>query len=127
MSLWRRHRGQWGEQIAVDYLRRQGYRIEHRNYRCRRGEIDIIAWDGTTLVFIEVKTKSDAAFGAPQAMVGRRKQRTITHVAMLYVQQCQLQNTALRFDVVAITRLADGSPDVMHVPAAFSPPAHFFY
>jgi putative endonuclease len=127
MSLWRRHRGQLGEQIAVDYLQRQGYRIQQRNYRCRRGEIDIIAWDGATLVFIEVKTKSDTAFGAPQAMVDRRKQRTITHVAMLYVQQCQLQNTALRFDVVAITLLADGSPEVMHVPAAFSPSAHFFY
>ena len=127
MSLWKRQRGQQGEQIAVTYLQQQGYRIQQQNYRCRRGEIDIIAWDGATLVFVEVKTKSQTAFGPPQAMVHRRKQQTIAHVAMTYVQQYRLQDTALRFDVVAILFSVDGLPAVTHVPAAFSPPTAFFY
>jgi putative endonuclease len=127
MSRWRRLRGQRGEQIAVAYLQERGYRIQQRNYRCRRGEIDIIAWDGSTLVFVEVKTKGQTAFGAPQAMVDARKQKTITRVAMTYVQQHQLYNTALRFDVVAITLSPTGTPDVTHVPAAFSPQGNFFY
>jgi putative endonuclease len=127
MSLWRQQRGKQGERIAADYLRRQGYRIQHQNYRCGRGEIDIIAWDGSTLVFVEVKTKGQSAFGAPQAMVGRRKQQTIAYVAMTYIQQYQVRNAALRFDVVAITLPSGGMPEVTHVPAAFSPPAHFFY
>lgn len=127
MSLRRRLYGQRGEQIAVHYLRAQGYRIEQQNYRCRVGEIDIIAWDGPILVFIEVKTKGQTAFGAPQAMVDRRKQKTITRVAMVYVQQHQLRDTVLRFDVVAITFPPDGAPDVTHVPAAFSAADNFFY
>ena len=127
MTLWRRQRGQQGEQIAADYLRQQGYRIQQQNYRCRRGEIDIIAWDSATLVFVEVKTKSHAAFGVPQAMVHRRKQRTIARVAMTYVQQYRVQDTALRFDVVAITFPVGGLPEVTHAPGAFSPPTAFFY
>jgi putative endonuclease len=79
------------------------------------------------LVFVEVKTKGHVTFGAPQAMVDRRKQRTITQVAMTYVQQQHLQNTALRFDVVAVTLPPGGAPEVTHVPAAFSPSAYFFY
>ena len=53
MSLWRQRRGQQGEALAAAYLLQQGYRIQQRNYRCRYGEIDIIAWDEATLVFVE--------------------------------------------------------------------------
>ena len=119
--------GQRGEQLAVDYLRRQGFRIQQQNYRCRSGEIDIIAWDGPTLVFVEVKTKSQSAFVAPQVMVDRHKQKKIVQVAMTYVQQQALQNVALRFDVVAVTLLRGGSPEVTYVPAAFVPSAYFSY
>ena len=92
MRSWRRWRGQHGEQMAVQFLQRQGYCILHQNYRCRGGEVDIVAWDGPTLVFIEVKTKGQALFGAPQAMVDARKQKKIVHVAMVYVQQHQLHS-----------------------------------
>jgi uncharacterized protein (TIGR00252 family) len=77
MRSWRRWRGQHGEQMAVQFLQRQGYRIQHQNYRCRGGEVDIVAWDGPTLVFIEVKTKGQTLFGAPQAMVDARKQKKL--------------------------------------------------
>ena len=86
-----------------------------------------MAWDGTTLVFIEVKTKGQKLFGAPQAMVDARKQKKIVHVAMVYVQQHQLQDVNIRFDVVAITLLPGMPPEVTHVPGAFTPSSHFLY
>ena len=127
MSRWRQRRGEQGEQIAVNFLKRLGYQIEQQNYRCRQGEIDIIAKDGATLVFVEVKTKTQAAFGAPQAMVTPTKQKTITHVAMRYVQQHRFLDTALRFDVIAITFRPHGTAEVEHIPAAFNPTGTFFY
>lgn len=126
MRGWRRKRGQDGEQIATEFLQRQGYRIETRNYRVRQGEVDIIAWDGATLVFVEVKTKSNAGFGHPEEMVDARKQRTLVQVAMVYVQQKRVEYTALRFDVIAV-RLGTTIPDVSHYPAAFSPASPYFY
>jgi putative endonuclease len=127
MRSWRRWRGQQGEQMAAEFLQRQGYRIEQQNYRCREGEIDIIAWDGPTLVFIEVKTKGQTRFDVPQAMVHRHKQNKIVHVAMVYIQQRRLQRVDVRFDVVAITLLPGVPPEVTHVPAAFTPSSHFLY
>jgi putative endonuclease len=127
MRSWRRRQGQPGEQLAVQFLQRQGYRITQQNYRCRGGEVDIIAWDGPTLVFIEVKTKGQLTFGAPQAMVDGHKQKKIVHVAMVYVQQHQMQDVNIRFDVVAITRLPGVPPEVTHVPGAFTASSHFLY
>jgi putative endonuclease len=127
MSLWRQRCGQRGEELAVAHLKKHGYRIQHQNYRARRGEIDIIAWDGPVLVFIEVKTKGQATFGAPQAMVDFQKQKKIVYAAMTYIQQQALQDVALRFDVVAVTLRRHGLPEVTHIPAAFSPSADFFY
>jgi putative endonuclease len=111
----------------VAHLKEHGYRIQQQNYRCRRGEIDIIAWDGPVLVFIEVKTKGQAAFGAPQAMVNSQKQKKMVYTAMTYVQQQALQDVALRFDVVAVTLRPQRVPEVTHIPAAFSPSAYFTY
>ena len=113
--------------MAAAYLERQGYRIQQKNYRCRQGEIDLVAWDGATLVFVEVKTKGQTSFGSGLAMVDRPKQKKLVHVAMLYIQQYRLQHVDVRFDVVAITLLAGAPAEVMHVPAAFSPPAYFLY
>jgi putative endonuclease len=127
MSLWRRRQGQQGEALAAAYLQQQGYRIQNQNYRCRHGEIDIIAWDGPTLVFVEVKTKGQLRFGPPQVMVDWRKQQKIARIAMTYVQQQALHNTPVRFDVVAILLLPSGRPEVTHLPAAFSPPTSFYY
>lgn len=124
---WRQGLGQHGEQMAAQYLQQQGYRIQQQNYRCRQGEIDLIAWDGSTLVFVEVKTKGQTRFGSPQAMVDVPKQKKLVHVAMLYIQQHRLPHVDVRFDVVAITLLPGAPAKVTHVPAAFSPSAHFLY
>jgi putative endonuclease len=127
MAGWRQRRGQQGEQLARAYLERQGYRIQEHNYRHRRGEIDIIAWDGATLVFVEVKTKGQEAFGYPQEMVDQRKQQTLVYGAMAYVQKHRIRHTALRFDVIAIRVLPAGPPEVTHIPGAFSPTDYFCY
>lgn len=127
MTRWRRQRGQDGEAIAAEFLKGLGYRIQERNYRVRQGEVDIIAWDGATLVFVEVKAKSGTGFGYPEEMVGPRKQRTLAQVAMAYIQQQQVADTALRFDVVAIRLNDQAAPEVIHYPAAFSPTTHYFY
>lgn len=123
----RRQRGQHGEEIASTYLEQQGYRIAQRNYRNRYGEIDIIAWDDSILVFIEVKTTTALAFGMPQEKVDTRKQRKLTAVAMAYVLHHHIRNTSLRFDVIGVTFTPQGAPDVAHIQAAFSPSDHFSY
>ena len=127
MTRWRLRKGAQGEQIASDYLERLGHRIQERNYRCRHGEIDIVAWDGAVLVFVEVRTRSGNDLGVPLESVGRRKQDKITSVAVAYVQEHQVQDTELRFDVVAVTWRRDGPPAVVHVPAAFDASPRFLY
>jgi putative endonuclease len=102
---WRRGRsaGQEGENSAARYLARQGYRIVQRNFRTARGEIDLIAMDGMTLVFIEVKARADDAKGTPAAAVDERKQDRIRRAADWYCARYRMQNRPVRFDVVAIS------------------------
>lgn len=121
------HKGHESERLAAQYLQRKGYHIQRQNYRCRYGEIDIIAWDGPQLVFVEVKSKSQTAFGTPEAMVGAQKQRKIVYVAMMYVQQRQLRDISLRFDVVAIYTAPNQDPIITHIPGAFEASVDFLY
>lgn len=98
--------GQAGEEMAVRYLEEQGYEILERNYRCRLGEIDIIAQDGDCIVFVEVKARGTTNYGYPEAAVGFFKQRKIAMVALHYLQNRGPVNA--RFDVVAITKTTAG-------------------
>ena len=102
MRSWRRWRGQHGEQMAVQFLQRQGYRIQHQNYRCRGGEVDIVAWDGPTLVFIEVKARDGRKFGDGAEAVTAMKQRRIARLAMDYIARHRLVDCPCRFDVVSV-------------------------
>lgn len=91
------------ENVAASFLQEQGYRILERNYRCRSGEIDLIARDGEYLCFVEVKYRSSGAFGSPLEAVGCRKQQQILKVAKYYLMRKRFSmDTACRFDVVAI-------------------------
>jgi putative endonuclease len=110
--------GQKGENLAVDYLQNAGYMVLERNYRCKLGEIDIIARDNDTLVFIEVRTRSSLAFGLPQESINRRKRHQISKVALEYMIRRKLKNIPARFDVVAIS-LAPGKEKVDHIKDAF--------
>lgn len=95
--------GIWAEQAATRALEERGYRIIERNYRCKCGELDIVAYDGTTLVFIEVRSRSNAEHGHAAEMVGKKKQRQVAKVALYYLCERDPLYVEARFDVVAIT------------------------
>lgn len=91
------------EQFITQYLTEQGFCILETNYRCRQGEIDIIAKDDTYYVFIEVKYRKSTAYGLPQEAVGYSKQRRICKVAQFYLYEKHLpETTPVRFDVAAV-------------------------
>jgi putative endonuclease len=110
--------GQKGEELAVTRLKALNYKILERNFKCHLGEIDIIARDKSTLVFIEVKTRATRDFGGPAAAVHERKQRQLSKVALVYLSQKKLFNIPARFDVVAVELLAP-SPRIEVIQNAF--------
>lgn len=101
--------GKKGEEFAVAYLKSKGYRIIERNYKCLFGEIDIVAKDGNTVVFVEVKSRKSEDFGDPQAAVGREKQKKISRVALAYLEEKRRYPCDARFDVVAVKMLPAGN------------------
>lgn len=105
----RRRLGDRGEERAVRFLKKQGYRILERNYRCFCGEADIIAEDGDVLAVVEVKTRRDRSFGPAKQAVTRKKQLTLSKVALFYRKQARGKYPRARFDVVAIDE-ADEAP-----------------
>jgi len=94
--------GKKGEEIALRFLKKRGFRIIEKNYVCKMGEMDIIAREKDTLVFIEVKTRTSTMFGPPQLAVNSSKQRQLSKVALNYLKEKQLEDVKARFDVVAI-------------------------
>lgn len=96
-------KGQKGEDIAAQYLKKNGYTILQRNYRCHYGEIDIVAKHKTFVVFVEVKSRSSDNFGAPREAVDAFKQKTIVMCATSWLLEHKLTGTAVRFDVVEVT------------------------
>ena len=99
----RRKQGEDAEAAAARYLTARGLRVEQRNFYCRGGEIDIIAWDGDTLVFVEVRYRGSCSLENPMESVTARKQQRLIHAASIYLQQQRHWQTPCRFDVVAIT------------------------
>jgi putative endonuclease len=95
--------GATAEDRAAEALDRHGYRMVERNYRCRVGELDIIAREGPTLVFVEVRSRRTGDFGSALEAVGWRKQRKVSRVAAHYIATRRPRFDTARFDVVAIT------------------------
>ena len=120
LGLWRKLLGDRGERAASTLLKRRGHRILARNYRCPAGEIDLITLDGTTLVFVEVKTRSSDTFADPEQAVGRRKQQHIIRAAECYRQAKGAQAYPCRFDVVSILMQPNGRPEAHHIRDAFT-------
>jgi putative endonuclease len=110
--------GKRGEEIAASYLKKEGYRIRERNYRCPVGEIDIIALDGDEVVFVEVKSRKSDDFGEPEAAVDARKQMKLSRIALNYINEHNLNDRNARFDVVAV-RFSDGADRVRLIRNAF--------
>lgn len=115
----RQRLGQSGEETVAGYLEKIGYTILIKNYRCKIGEIDIIARDGADLVFIEVKTRSSLAYGSPAAAVTTRKQRQITRAAQWYLAEQQLFDSPARFDVISVLRGKTNLQKIEHINNAF--------
>ena len=110
--------GAHGEAIASMVLAKRGYRIVERNFRSRWGELDVVAYDGATLVFVEVKARRGARFGEPAYAVDRRKQRRLVRLAQQYLVRRKLGEPLCRFDIVVVDE-RPGGPWVEVIANAF--------
>ena len=108
-----------GEELASRALKKKGYQILARRERSRLGEIDIVARDGSALVFVEVKTRRGSRFGKPVEAVDRRKQKRLVRLALAYTARRGLSDTPIRFDIVGVELPKDGQPSVRVYRNAF--------
>jgi putative endonuclease len=111
--------GKRSEHLAAEFLKRRGYHILETNYRSNAGEIDIIAREKGTIVFVEVKARSSNRFGSPKGAVTPAKQRKISMAALDYLKRSGQVDASARFDVVAIDT-AGGTTDIEVVKNAFA-------
>ena len=112
--------GAWGEQIAVEHLTAHGLTVLDRNWRCREGELDVVATDGATVVVVEVKTRTGTGFGRPEEAVTPRKLVRMRRVAQRWLAEHRVRWVEVRFDVVAV--LVDrqtGAHEVTHLLGVF--------
>ncbi len=107
MSLLKKILGKQGEDRAARFLAKQGYKILERNYRTPSGEIDLIALHEGAVVFVEVKTRTSDAFGAPELAVTPQKQRRMIKAALGYIKRKKFHQVPCRFDVVAISAASE--------------------
>lgn len=121
MYIDKQERGKNGENIAVKYLEKNNYKIIERNFRCRKGEIDIIAYDATSkeIVFVEVKTRSSIIYGEPKEAVNKTKQKHIKLVASYYNYTYGLYDIPVRFDVIEVM-INNSIYKVYHIKQAFN-------
>ena len=112
--------GSLGENIAVTYLTDAGLRVLDRNWRCREGEIDLVARDGDALVFCEVKTRRGTGYGHPLEAVTRAKQIRLRTLAQRWLAAHAEHAPDLRFDVVGVLLRGDEPAVVTHLPGAFT-------
>jgi putative endonuclease len=111
--------GRWGEDLAVRHLQAQGLEVLDRNWRCRDGELDVVAREGRSLVFVEVKARSGTGYGEPAEAVSLRKARRIHVLAAKWLAEHRPEGRwDLRFDVVSVLRTS-GLPEVLHLRGAF--------
>lgn len=111
--------GARGEDVAVEFLIDAGLEIVERNWRCRYGELDVVATSGDRIVFVEVKTRSGVGYGSPAESVTFAKQRRIRVLAMQWLADSGRSWSRVRFDVVAVLIGRDGEPSVEHFVDAF--------
>ena len=119
MSKSRISLGKYGEDLATEYLEKKGFQIIVRNYRQKTGEVDIIARDEETLVFIEVKTRSSLLFGQPFEAVTAAKQKQLNRIALDYISRNKIKDQAARFDVISILIEKNKQPKINHLQNCF--------
>ncbi|MGO8705674.1 MAG: YraN family protein [Candidatus Brocadiia bacterium] len=114
-----RVRGEQGERLAEEFLRKLGCKVLRRNWHSRLGEIDLIVRDGDEVVFVEVKLRASGDWGAPQEAVTSGKRRSICLAASEFADRNRLHGHTLRFDVVAVLLPPGGAPEIRHYKDAF--------
>ncbi|HUC97918.1 MAG TPA: YraN family protein [Candidatus Polarisedimenticolaceae bacterium] len=110
--------GKEGERIAELFLRKKGYKLVERNYRCAAGELDLVMLDHRVIVFVEVKTRTGIGYGTPLEAVESRKQQKMIFAAQFFISAKKLGQREARFDVVGIS-WAGAQPLVEHIENAF--------
>ncbi len=110
-----------GEDAAVEWLKARGYSIEKRNFRCRTGELDLVARKADILVFVEVKARGPAALSSPAEAVNAGKRARMVKAATWYLARFGSNPPACRFDVIEVLLNPDGEPTINHIPDAFRP------
>ena len=110
--------GKFGENLAARHLKKQGYKIVCKNYRTKLGEIDIIAKQDDTIVFVEVKSRRTSTFGHPKHAITKKKQQQISKTALYYLKETNQSNVCARFDVVTVNSV-NKKPDVEIIKNAF--------
>lgn len=115
--------GRRGEDEAAKYLRSIGYRIVATRERILRGDIDLVALDGRTVVFVEVRSRTSTTHGHPAETIGYHKQRRVAQLATAYIRRHRLEDCSVRIDVVTVTFDGpEGQPQVEHFQNAFESP-----
>ncbi len=114
----KKDKGKIGEEIAVKFLTKKGFKILRRNYRYGKGEIDIIAMDGDKLIFVEVKTRISDRFGTPEDSVTIKKRKQLRKIADAFLQTNEVEFSECRFDVIGII-LKRGKLEINHIENAF--------
>lgn len=110
--------GAYGEKLAYKEIRKRGYKRIVRNYCCPLGEVDLIAQDGDTLVFIEIKTRKARSMAYAKEAVDIRKRRQISKVALAYMKSNNCCDVKARFDVIAV-HVTEGKPEIEVIKNAF--------
>ncbi len=120
MNTYRQRLGKWGEDIAVQYLSQKGYTILARNVRTEFGEIDIVAQQGDTMIFIEVKTRTTQDFGYPESALTDQKKFHLIRAIQAYLQKEETEPHAWQVDILAIQREKGKEPLIEHFENALT-------
>jgi putative endonuclease len=119
-SLWRKIFGRKNERLAEKFIRRKGMKILARNWRCKTGEIDLIALDGKTIVFVEVKSRRSEDNLPPEAGITSAKRKHLIRAAKWFINMKKAWDLVYRFDVIAVIDEGKSRPVIRHTPYAFT-------
>lgn len=119
MSGSTRDKGRAAEEFAAAWLESKGWIILDQNYAFQRAEVDIVAYDQTRIVFVEVKSRSYTRFGRPEEAVDRKKEKQITKAAEAWLYERRMEGSPVRFDVISIVLADQSAPEITHFEDAF--------
>jgi len=111
--------GKTGEDLAANYLEEKGHTILERNYSFERAEVDIVAYNGRQIIFVEVKTRKSTSFGEPEDSVTDAKKKSLFKVAEAWLYERKMDGAPVRFDIISVLLQPEKNPQVKHFEGAF--------